>query len=170
MAGDTSLSRIVYRKDERGVILDSAVVVGDDDVPEGFEDSAEYESLEFTTKEAPPVEESKLTVSENQVDLRQTIDVIKNESDTQEGPSDPGGLEDNGEEAIPGRNVEGEPQPGDEVTAPGASPVQTFSTVDEVKDESDTQEGPSDPGGEESSDEDGDEKPKSRRSSRSSSR
>ena len=165
MKRNTSLSRIVYQKDQRGVILESAVVVGDDEVPEGFEESAEYESLEFTTKEAPPVEESKLTVSKDQIDLSQTVDVIK--GDTQEGPSDPAGLQDNGPEAIPGRNVEGQPKPGDEVTAPGASPVQTFSTIDEVKDEADAQEGPSDPAGEQSEkdEEPKAEKPRARRNS-----
>lgn len=148
MAGDTT-SYIVYRKDERGVILDSAVVVGDDEVPEGFETSAEYESLEFTTKEAPPVEESKLTVSEDQVDLRQTIDVIK--GDTQEGPSDPGGLGDEDYDIV--AVAEDGLQPGDEVTAgDGSEGVVVGGTIDEVKDESDTQEGPSDPGGEQTDD------------------
>jgi hypothetical protein len=94
----TSLSRIVYRKDERGVILDSAVVLDDDETPEGFEDAAEYESLKFTSQEAAPVDESKLTPTEDRVDLRQTIDVIK--GDTQEGPSDPGGLGDNDVEDV----------------------------------------------------------------------
>lgn len=143
MSGDTSLSRIVYRKDERGVILDSAVVIGDDDVPEGFEESAEYESLEFTTKEAPPVDESKLTVSKDQVDLSQTVDVIL--GDQQEGPSDPGGLKDNGPLAVP----EGGPQPGDEVTADdGSSEHDSTETIDETL--GDRQEGPSDPRGEQS--------------------
>lgn len=157
MAGDTSLSRIVYRKDERGVILDSAVVVGDEDVPEGFEDKAEYESYVPTAKEAPPVEESKLTVSEGQVDLRQTVDVIL--GDNQEGPSDPGGLEDNGAADLP----EGGPQPGDEVAADdGSAEHDSTETIDETL--GDNQEGPSDPRGEQS---ESDESTPRRRRSRS---
>lgn len=168
MAGDSSTSRIVYQKDERGVILGSAVVVDGDDVPEGYEDSVEYESFKVTEKEAAPVDESKLTVSEDQVDLRQTIDVIKDEAGTQEGPSDPGGASDADYEIV---TFDGDgPKPGDEVVVEDPEGEREGATIDEIKDESDTQEGPSDPGGEESAKDDpeaDDEPKKSSRRSRS---
>ena len=147
--------RHVYRKDERGVILESAVVGPDDEVPEGFEDKAEYVSWVPSPTEGPAVDESKLTVTEKQVDLRQTVDVIKDENEAQEGPSDPGGLKENPEALdVP----EGAPQPGDEVAADdGSADHDASETVDEVK--GDAQEGPSDPRGE------SDEKPSARRSS-----
>lgn len=169
MAGTEGWSRIVYRKDERGVILDSAVVGPEDEVPEGFSDSAEYESLEWTTKEAPPVDESKLTVTEEQVDLRQTVDVIKADAEAQEGPSDPGAASDGDFEVLD--VPEGDPQPGDEVSADdGSAEHDTSQTIDEVKDEADAQEGPSDPRGEASAsdgDEDDEKKPGRRSSKRS---
>jgi hypothetical protein len=165
MAGTEGWGRIVYRKDERGVILDSAIVGPEDDVPEGFEESAEYESLEWTTKEAPPVDESKLTVTEDQVDLRQTVDVIKADAEVQEGPTDPGAQSD-GDFTVLDVPEDG-PQPGDEVAAEdGSSRFDASQTVDEVKDEADTQEGPSDPRGETSAEDD--EKKPGRRSSKRS--
>jgi hypothetical protein len=169
MAGTEGWSRIVYRKDDRGVILDSAVVGAEDDVPEGFEESADYESLQFTSKEAAPVDESKLTVTENQVDLRQTVDVIKADAEVQEGPTDPGAQSDDDFEVL--TEVEGAPKPGDEVVADdGSSQFDASQTVDEVKDEADAQEGPSDPRGEASADDDPDdgEKKSGRRSSKRS--
>lgn len=164
MAGDSSTSRIVYQKDSRGFITGSAVVVDGDDVPEGFEDSVEYESIKVTEKEAAPVDESKLTVSEDQVDLRQTIDAIKDEAGTQEGPSDPGGASDADYEIV---TFDGDgPKPGDEVVVEDPEGEREGATIDEIKDESDTQEGPSDPGGEQSAEDDPDaaEPKKSRRS------
>jgi hypothetical protein len=169
MAGTEGWGRIVYRKDERGVILDSAIVGPEDDVPEGFEESAEYESLEWTTKEAAPVDESKLTVSENQVDLRQTVDVIKSDAEVQEGPTDPGAQSDDDFEVL--TEIEGGLKPGDEVAADdGSAQFDASQTVDEVKDEADAQEGPSDPRGEQSAGDDPDdgEKKSGRRSSKRS--
>jgi hypothetical protein len=146
MAGSEGWGRIVYRKDERGVILDSQVVASDEETPEGFEEKAEYQSVVISPTEGPPVDESKLTVSEEQVDLRQTVDSIKDENDAQEGPSDPGGLAENPDALGAG---EDEPQPGDEVTVDdGSSEHDADETIDEVK--GDDQEGPSDPAGEES--------------------
>jgi hypothetical protein len=171
MAGTEGWSRIVYRKDDRGVILDSVVVGADDDVPEGFEESAGYESQEWTTKEAAPVDESKLTVSENQVDLRQTVDVIKADAEVQEGPTDPGAQSDDDYELGEVKDGSDGLKPGDEVVADdGSSQFDASQTVDEVKDEADAQEGPTDPRGEESEkdDPDGDEKKSARRSSKRS--
>jgi hypothetical protein len=146
--------RHVYRKDERGVILESAVVGPDDEVPEGFEEKAEYVSWVPSPTEGPAVDESKLTVSEEKVDLRYTVDAIKDENEAQEGPSDPGGLKENSEAFDA---PEDGPQPGDEVTADdGSAEHDADETVDETK--GDTQEGPSDPGGEESAK--ADEKPR----------
>lgn len=158
MAGTDGWSRIVYAKDERGVILDSQVVGPDDDVPEGFEDKAEYQTVILSPTEGPPVDESKLTVSEDQVDLRQTVDVIKAEAEVQEGPTDPGGLQENPDALSADEDG---PQPGDEVTVDdGSAEHDASETVDEVK--GDQQDGPSDPRGEESA-----EKP-ARRSRRNS--
>lgn len=150
MAGTEGWSRIVYSKDERGVILDSQVVGPDDETPEGFDESAEYESVVITPTEGAPVDESKITVTQEQADLRQTVDFIKDAADAQEGPSDPGGLEENPEAlAAP----EDGPQPGDEVVADdGSAEHDGGQTVDEVKDDADAQEGPSDPRGESSDD------------------
>jgi hypothetical protein len=166
MAGDFE-HRIVYRKDERGVIMDSAVVGPDDDVPEGFEDSAEYQTYVPSETEAPPVDESKLTTWEG-VDLSQTVDAIKNTAEEQEGPTDPAGLRDSGE--IKGKSkatVEGTVTPTDTVveTDDGSAEHDSSKTVDEVKDEADQQEGPTDPRGESSEkDDEGDDKSTSRRS------
>lgn len=136
--------RHVYRKDERGVILDSAVVGPDDEVPEGFEEGVRYESYVPSPTEGPAVDESKLTVSEKQLDLSQTVDCIKKENEAQEGPSDPGGLSDKDAPRL-GESESG-PQPGDEVKADdGSADHDASETVDEVK--GDSQEGPSDPKG-----------------------
>lgn len=126
MAGSEGWGRIVYRKDERGVILDSQVVPAGEETPEGFEDKAEYQTVVISPTEGRPVDESRLTLTKNAVDLRQTVDVIK--GDEQEGPSDPGAQSD-----------------GDyEITTEDESDA--GQTIDEVKDEADEQEGPSDPG------------------------
>lgn len=141
--------RIVYRKDERGVILDSAVVGPDDEMPEGFEDSTEYETPRLVEGEAPPLEESKLTSWEGRTDLRQTITEILG----QEG--DPGGFRSSGDlpdvtedDTVEGREgVEfvGEPT-GDEVRADdGSAENDSSQTVDEIL--GDRQEGTTNPGG-----------------------
>ena len=177
MAGDFS-HRIVYRKDERGVILDSTVVGPDDELPEGFEESAEYHTYLPTEQEAEPIAESKLTTWEG-LDLSQNVDAIKNTAEEQEGPSDPGGLRESGE--IKGKQratVEGTVKRTDEVVVPPNSTDDPMvgadagsdQTIDEVKDsvgeddEGAGQEGPSDPRGEssEKDGEDGD-KPATRR-------
>jgi hypothetical protein len=134
MAGTEGWGRIVYSKDERGVILDSQVVPAGEETPEGFEDSAAYESVVISPTEGPPVAESRLTTWDGVV-LGQTIDVIK--GDEQEGPSQPGGPDDVDSDG----EVVG--------TEPGSTV--TGLTVDEVKDEADQQDGPSEPGGESAS-------------------
>jgi hypothetical protein len=133
MAGNEDWSRIVYSKDERGVILDSRVIGADDEVPEGFEEKAEYQTVVTSPTEGPPVAESRLTTWDGVV-LGQTIDVIK--GDAQEGPSQPGGPD----------VVDSDDEPGDEVVVNGDPSPDAGLTVDEVK--GDEQEGPSDPGGE----------------------
>jgi hypothetical protein len=149
--------RIVYRTDERGVILDSAIVGPGDDTPEGFQDKAEYQALVFTEKEAPPLAESKITTWDGLV-LGQTVDVIK--GDSQEGPSEPGGVAKDDVDFDEPDTVES----GDELVVDSGDDSDSGQTVDEVK--GDDQEGPSDPGGEQSAK--ADEKPVSRRSGKSS--
>jgi hypothetical protein len=135
MAGSEGWGRIVYAKDERGVILDSQVVPAGEETPEGFEDSAEYESVVISPTEGPPVAESRLTTWDGVV-LGQTVDVIK--GDEQEGPSQPGGPDVDSEDSV---------EQGGEVVVDGDPAPDAGQTVDEVKDEADQQEGPSDPGG-----------------------
>lgn len=153
MAG-TSASRIVYAKDERGLIVDSMVVGNDDETPDGFSDTAEYQTYIPSPTEAPPVAESRLTTWDGVV-LGQTVDAIKDEADAQEGPSDPGGLSE-AEESDGGGQVVTAVGPGEQADA--------GQTVDEIKNENDQQEGDT---GEDSVDEESSEaKPKSTRAAR----
>lgn len=139
MAGDTG-SHIVYLQDDRGVILEAQVVLDGDETPEGFVDKVEYESVILRPTEGPPADESRLTITENRVDLRQTVDTIK--GDEQEGPSDPGGLQENPDAFD---DDEDGPQPGDPVTVDdGSSAHDAGETIDETL--GDRQEGPSSPG------------------------
>lgn len=144
MAGSEGWSRIVYRKDERGVILDSQVVGADEETPEGFEENVEYETVILSPTEGPPVDESRLTVTKSPVDLRQTVDTIKADAEVQEGPSDPGALQENPDVFAPSEDG---PQPGDKVTVDdGSSEHDADETIDETL--GDQQEGPSSPGDE----------------------
>ena len=158
MAGDFE-HRIVYRRDERGVILDSAVVGPDDEMPEGFEDSAEYQTLVQTEQERLPVEESRLTTWEG-VDLSQSVDVIKAQAEAQEGPASPAGLED---EDVRELAPDSQLQKTDEVVTAddGSSEFGSDQTVDDVKEAADAQEGDTDPRGEQSAEEDGEDDEKS---------
>jgi hypothetical protein len=52
---------ILYRKDERGVILESGVFGPDDEVPEGFEPKVGYERLQQARVVEHSIAESKLT-------------------------------------------------------------------------------------------------------------
>lgn len=62
MSGTEGWSRIVYSKDERGVIVDSKVIGADEDMPEGFSGSAEYTPIyDVRADHQEPVAESKLT-------------------------------------------------------------------------------------------------------------
>lgn len=139
MAGTEGWGRIVYRKDERGVILDSQVVAADEETPEGFEEKAEYQTVVISPTEGPSVDESRLTTWDGLV-LGQTVDVIK--GDEQEGPSQPGGVDKDDVDFDEPDTVES----GGEVVV-GDGEILTGETVDEVKDDADQQEGPSDPGG-----------------------
>lgn len=155
-------SRIVYDKDERGVIVGSAVVLDDEETPEGFEDTAEYHTYLPTSTEEPPVEESKLTVWEG-VDLSQSVDAIKNTAEQQEGPTDPAALRDSGE--IKGKDratVEGTVRLTEQVVTvdDGSAEHDSSQTVDAVKNANDQQEGQT---GEDSVGEDDESKPRSRR-------
>jgi hypothetical protein len=144
-------SRVVYRQDERGVILEGRVLQEDEDMPEGFSDKAEYKSYVPQPSEAAPADESKLTTWDGVV-LSQTVDVIKEANEVQEGPSQPGGedVEYDAKADVPGTVK----STGDEVkVGDGSSEFDASQTVDEIKDEADRQEGPSDPRGEDSDDE-----------------
>lgn len=152
MAG-TFPHRVVYLTDERGVIVDSAVIGPDDELPEGFSDSAEYTSVVPQAQEQPPVESSELTAWKG-LDLSQTVDAIKETAEAQEGATDPAGLRSNeevGEDEPLG--VEGTVEQTDEVVQAddGATEFDASQTVDEIL--GDRQIGTADPRGEESDDE-----------------
>jgi hypothetical protein len=152
------VSRIVYQKDERGVILGGQVVADDEETPEGFEDKVEYETYVPQPGKTPEVAESVLTTWDGVV-LGQTVDAIKEANEAQEGPSQPGGedVEYDASDEVPGTVK----STGDEVKADdGSSEFDASQTVDEIKDEADRQEGPSDPRGESSEDESEDDEPK----------
>jgi hypothetical protein len=154
------VSRVVYQKDERGVILGGQVVADDEETPEGFEDKVEYETYVPQPGKTPEVAESVLTTWDGVV-LSSTVDVIKEAAEVQEGPSQPGG--EDVEYDPKAENLGTVKSTGDVVTADdGSSEFDASQTVDEVKDEADQQEGPSDPRGEDS--EQSDEKPAGRRS------
>jgi hypothetical protein len=146
-------SRIVYAKDARGVIVDSQVIGVDDEVPEGFSETAEYQTYVPQPGEAPPVDESRLTTWDGLV-LGQTVDVIL--GDEQEGPSQPGG-EDVDVDKIDRESLSTVKRTDNEVKADdGSADHDAGETVDEVIEEQ--QEGPTDPRGESSDDESGEKK------------
>lgn len=126
---------ILHRQDERGVIVESGVFGPDDDVPEGFGPAQYTRSAEARLPEGQSVQiaQSQLRPSENKVDSRQTVDEIIEQEFTSE--------------------VAGELSDADKAAAEARSPAAGTSDADSTVDEAlgDQQEGPSDPGGEESS-------------------